>query len=157
MKIKAFTIIELTVVMLLSSIVISIAYFAFDMLTIKYLRYKKDNEVRYEMTNINSLLNHAFYISDSVIVTGNTIHAHIQSAVIDYELTPECILKYDRGITDTFHFPVSKMEYLYENEHITEGIIDQAHLEMELGDKKINTVFSKKYNADFTMNRNQNQ
>lgn len=151
MKIKAFTIIELTVVMLLSSIVISMAYFAFDILTKRYLHYKKESEIRYEMTNIQSLLSHAFFVSDSVKVSTNTLHVYTRFANIDYELLPDYIIKRDRNTIDTFHFPVVKAAYLFDNKQVDEGIIDQLHIEMEFNGKNIPAIFSKKYSADYGM------
>ena len=153
-KVKAFTIIEMTVVMLLSTVVISMAYFAFELLSKRYLKYKAQTEVYYKLTLLDQLLSKDFFLADSIKTDGEMLHTFQGNTICKYEFSQKYVVRQAASQTDTFYCKIQKHELLYNQQPILPGdIVDQLNLSLLFEEKKLDYIYSKHYDAAGQINK----
>jgi len=153
-KTKAFTVIELTVVMILSSIVISITYLSFDILQKQYRDYRESNDKIAMISKLNSLLHTDFNNSEIIIKTDAGILTNYRTKQINYEFDFGFILRKEGEITDTFFVKVDELNthYLKQGQLESERIIDELTFETKINNKMRVFHYRKIYGADILMN-----
>ncbi len=158
-RVKAFTIIEMTVVMLLSAIVISMAYFAFELLSRRYVKYKEQSEVFYKVTLLDQLLSRDFFVSDSIKSEGEILKVYKADITSDYHFGSKYVVRQFSGQTDTFYFNVEKKELLYNQQLIADGnsMTDQLNLTLLLNGKVLEYNYIKHYSAAIRINKALNE
>ena len=160
-KLKAFTIIELTVITLLSGIVISIAYFVFFILQKQYNTYDKTGKYQLEITTLSRLLTEDFQKSDSIISSSEkSLLTYKNNIVTDYKFDVNYITRSKSSVTDTFHFNTENTVLLLDEVPVSvPGIwIDELKFETNYHQKKLSFHFYKKYAvAPFISKDNHNQ
>jgi hypothetical protein len=153
-KVKAFTIIEMTVVMLLSTIVISMAYFAFELLSKRYVKYKAQTEVYYKLTLLDQLLSKDFFTADSIKAYGGNLRTFQGEVISDYEFVGHYILRRAANQTDTFYFQVVKHELLYQEMPVSsDELIDQCKLNLLFENRNLEYVYSKQDGSANSINK----
>jgi len=97
-QVKAFTLLEITLAMLISAIVLGIAYSAFSIVTKSLTRFEKRNEALATLNRLDELLRKDFYRSDYIGVDSLGIRfVRDSTKVIRYCLIPHFLIrKFDR-------------------------------------------------------------
>lgn len=161
MKLKAFTIIELTVITLLSGIVISIAYFVFFILQKQYNTYDKTSKIQLEITTLNRLLTEDFQKADSIVSSTNSAFLIYKNELVtDYKFEPNYITRNKSSVTDTFHLSTDNVSLILDEEPVSvPGIwLNELKFEANYHQKKLSFHFYKKYPvAPFITKDNQKQ
>lgn len=149
-KINAYTLMEVTVAMLLSAICIGIAYSAFDIIGNYYRTFQQKNEKADALLSIREVLSKDFQRSKLVMNTADGILLEQDSVSINYVFEADRILRQIPSLrTDTFKV-VWKDKYVgFEgNEVLEPDTIDLLKLKVTLDQHSlVPLTFYKHYSA----------
>ncbi len=149
-KINAYTLMEVTVAMLLSAICIAIAYSAFDIIGNYYRTFQQKNEKADALLSIREVLSKDFQKSKLVMNTADGILLEQDSVNINYVFEADRILRQIPSLrTDTFKV-VWKDKYVgFEGNEILEpDTIDLLRLKITLDQHSlVPLTFYKHYSA----------
>jgi len=150
MKIPAFTIIELCVVMLLSAIVTGIGFFTLDIFQGSMRKFKKDAGSVTDITLLHRLIESDFWNSKDVVCIANGFKTNSKNGTSIYTYTPDYITREQSGLTDTFYFQNEKfVRYFQKNDIDVPGLVIDAIGFNLIHKKEIHQFeFAKVYGAD---------
>jgi Tfp pilus assembly protein PilE len=161
-KVKAFTIMEVTVAMLLAAIVIGITYTAYSIISQSYIAYHNKNEDMAGLVRLDELLKKDFSHADTISKVENGIVCKIDTACVNYEFQPEYIVRHST-IIDTFKLKTTEINMLFENQPITEinnipehNRLDEVNITVLFHDEKIPYYYHKQYSSASLAERNPN-
>ncbi len=123
-KVKAFTIIEITISMLIAALVIGIAYTAYTIVNKSYLSYNNKHEEMAVLLRINELMTKDFDHADIIEKSDSGLTIIRGSNMINYVFTPDYIV-HTAGIVDTFKVKTQEISTLFENQPITNTGMDE--------------------------------
>jgi len=151
-KIRAFTLMELLVGMIISSLVIAFGYGTYSLIYKQYLSYKT---VKMEIVNIaqlNSVLNHDFATAEMISFNEHKLNIDRKNSFpLVYNFNDSIILRIDNELTDTFKIVpgniVTNFVFKEQNTAITNFSFEAKVLnEIEY------FTFTKNYSAEILMN-----
>ena len=150
-RISAFTLLELLIGMILSSIVIGFCYTSYSIIHKQYLNYNTIKRQNTAAIQLNSILNTDFinaeyimYDTDKLIFNSeNKVHLH-------YEFKENYILRVDNGLTDTFMFaPLNIITgYLKESTKLSLAMADEFSFGAIIHGELEHFHFIKEYSAE---------
>lgn len=149
-RVAAYTILEMTIAMLLAAITIGITYTAFSMIGQSYKRFDKDNKEHASFVLVDKLLQKDIQGAVLVSSTLEGIDIRDSNGSISYKFTVDYILRDQYEISrDTFHIPNRDMRVLFENEEIrTEGLpVDHIAFFVTLNSREFPLVYHKYYSS----------
>jgi hypothetical protein len=152
-RIKSYTVIEMLVVMLISSLSIGITYTCYTIFSNHYLTYKKSSDELANYILLDKLLTKDISASKKTEKTPEGICCIFQKENICYEFYDSYILR--KGIdTDTFSMiaaesPVFKR--LGKIENIPGALIQEINLVAVYKGEKLYFYYSKNYGANILM------
>jgi hypothetical protein len=159
-KIQAFTIMEITITMLISAIVTGITYTAFSIITRSYHVFDSRHKDMAAVLRLDELLQKDFSRAEIVLKDTDGIALRDDSfRVIKYRFNPDYTLRI--GITvDTFKVQSDSISTTFENS-IVSGMrsteeanrLDELALNIVLQDKKIPYHYRKIYSSANLINR----
>lgn len=151
MKIKAYTLMEVTVAMLLSAICISICYTAYYIITGYYTSFYQKNKTASEVLSLRHMLEGDFSKSRLVFRTEEGVMVQVDTMKIYYAFTEHAILrKFGTLPSDTFKLQSTDLTSHFERQEVLDtGIIDQLNFKVFLAEKlavpiQANTFYSAK-------------
>lgn len=151
-KLKAFTLMELLVAMVLSAIVIASAGLGYQFMMERYGNYKKANDEVLELATFYAVLNNDMQVADEVVVAGEEVECRKDSSVVVYGFGADWVVRVQgsafsvqgelaSGIVDTFKVGINEVKTMaIENT----GLVEQLSLETEGS----TLVVNKEYGAD---------
>jgi len=153
-KLKAFTILELMVTMIISSLVIGIIYTSYDFIGKQFISYKVVNEEITEAMTSNSLINRD--INDAGYIQKTTGGIHIiykKEKSLNYIFEVQYVIREINNVRDTFSIPIFNVEMrlLNEKQLQTGGLIDELLLTTQVTGETQQFRFKKQYAADVLM------
>jgi type II secretory pathway component PulJ len=153
-KFSAFTIMEVTVSMLIAAIAIAITYTAYSIISRSYRSYDQKNKKIAELIRADKLLKQDFMLADKISRTGQGIILESEQGVIRYEFTDSCILRDQYSLrVDTFPLKANQYVPLFENLESDIGErLDHLNLQTTWEGQRINFSYSKVYSAEDLMN-----
>ena len=156
-KLKAFTIIELCVVMLLSAIVTGIGFFTLDIFQGSVRKYKKDAGALSDITLLHRLLTQDIWKSSEVSCIRDGIRANGKNGIASYHFYPDFIIREKNELIDTFAFQNDKLLLKFQKHEISvPGMLaDEISFHLTHKDELHPFIFSKTYGADVLMKYNQ--
>ena len=152
-KIKAFTIIELVVVMILSGIIIGIVYSAYQIVNSQYGNYIKANKRITSEAVLTMLLNKDFASAHFIKKEGERIFFFdAENKVNTYRFEDDFIIRNSNAVVDTFFIPTLNIEMLFlsQAQGSYNGMIDELYFESAAVEGQI-FRFKKLYAADVLM------
>lgn len=159
-KVAAFSLLEMLVVMVLSSIIVGIIYFAFFTVTV----YQKTLENKYQhiedINFINSGLTNDFDRSDSIVMLNEQeIICYLKhtNTNVQYSFFNSTIYRRQDTRIDSTACTVSGVQMLFRNHTVIKGIIDEVRLETILLEGSATLVFYKPYDAAALIKKNYEQ
>ncbi|MBB6273342.1 Tfp pilus assembly protein PilE [Pedobacter cryoconitis] len=149
-KVFAFTIMEVTVAMLISGLVITICYTAYGLIQGYYIRFGEKNKTSSLVLDLKHVLERDFFKAAYVIRTDEGMVVQQDSLVVDYTFNDKQILREIKGLhTDTFAIPAQKMAFYFEGHEVkVADTVDQINLELQMNkDTKVPVQINKYYSS----------
>lgn len=150
-QISAFTLLELLIGMILSSIVIGFCYTGYSIIHKQYLNYNTIKRQNTSAIQLNSILNTDFINAESIMYGTDKLILNSDNKVqLQYEFKQDYILRSANGLTDTFIFsPVNiKPEYLKESTSLPLAIINEFSFDAVILGELEHFHFVKEYSAE---------
>ena len=149
-KLPAFTIIEVTIAMVIAGISIAIAFTAYRLVSQSYKQYDDKNKKLAEAMLLNKLLSKDFLQSQQVISTVDGLLLKMPGGEINYHFQPEFILRDQYGLeTDTFFIAASQPHCLFKGNDAAEGdLTDQLTFSARVRDESLAYGFNKEYSSE---------
>ena len=153
-KLKAFTVMELAVAMLISGVVLSIAYNSMDVfgrLSRKFYSNQKGNA---EIMMLDDLLRKDFEVSTLILKSGNGILCKKESMNIKYEWLPDMIIR-TIDLPDTFFVKNDGVSVLFMNEqqNLEGGMVDNLQFEKIEDGEELLFVYNKNISPETLLNQ----
>ena len=149
-KLRAYTILEVTVAMLLSAVSIAIAYTAFSILNKSYKGFDSRNKELAEFVLADKLLKRDFSEAKRLTRSETGIIMQLDSGIISYDFNEEYILRDQYGLrTDTLHLATIERRFTFEQEESNvDSLVDKVQLNTVAGKEPVSLVYSKMYSAE---------
>jgi len=162
-RLPAFTIMELTVAMLISAIVIAITYTAFGMLNSSYITYNAKHNEMSVLIRLDELLKKDFIKADDIYQDQDGVRFLINQQPIIYRFQTEHVIRIST-ITDTFKVASDGLVLLFESLPLpSESSTDQEHNRIDelsfsliYQKEKFPYHYIKQYSSENLINRNSN-
>lgn len=148
-KIAAFTLMEVTIAMLIAAIAIGITYTAYHIISGTYQNYTKKQESLSAYTAADKLLKTDFMLSKAIVKTTEGLQLEFESGQVIYNFKDGKIVRDQFGLrTDTFDLAVTDVQFQFEKEEAIEAdTVDQLSFQSKLEGENIPQVYIKRYSA----------
>lgn len=149
-RLSAFTILEVTIAMLLAAITIGIAYTAYTVVGRSYSEYDRKNKKAAEFVLLNKLLKKDIAESEKALQLGEGISLESTQGTIQYAFSPGFITRNQHELqTDTFYVKNNSLLMTFEDKPTEEGdLTDKVSFIADLEGRSITLVFSKRYSSE---------
>jgi type II secretory pathway component PulJ len=150
-KLPAFTIMEVTIAMLVSAILIAIVYTAFAIVSRSYSGFVFKNEEAAGLVQLDLLLKRDFRRADLITRTDSGIVLKNDKDVTRYMFETNDIVRIN-GITDTFKVKTDHTAMLFEQQAVDitsdkPALVDELNLDLVFQNEKIRLRYYKPYSA----------
>jgi len=148
-KVPAFTLMEVTIAMLIAGIAIAITFTTYRVVSGSYAGFtRKQNELAGFVT-LDKLLKQDFMAAIKVLKTAEGLTMQMEGGLINYRVEPSFILRDQFSLrTDTFKLLINEPGFSFENEAVEEGqVIDQFGFETSVQGQLITNHYQKLYSA----------
>ena len=161
-RIKAFTILEVTITMLIAGLLIGITYTSYSIIIQSYHSFTSKNDDMAVLVTLDHLLKRDFTRADIITKTPNGINLAGAGNVVDYQFTPDFVIRSATRI-DTFKVQTRDMNTSFENSPISEitdteeqSRVDQLDFTLIFQNEKIPYHYHKLYSSVNLIQRNPN-
>jgi Tfp pilus assembly protein PilE len=160
-RVKAFTIMEITIAMLLAAIVIAITYTVYMIVVRSYSSYNAKSSNMAVLIRLDELLRKDFEKNEMIQRTETGLLCTQRGKVVTYEFMPKAIIR-SSGIIDTFEVTTETINSFFEDRPVSgstmseEGRIDELQLLLVFGEKKITNTYFKHYSSENLIQRKTN-
>lgn len=158
-RIPAFTIIEVTIAMLLSALVIGIAYTVFSIVTRSYHSYQEKHQAMAAVLRLDELLQKDFLRAEIILKDTDGIAFKKENQVIKYHFDKGYVLRTGTTI-DTLKVQADSITTSFENGRIgsvnnvpEQNRLDQLDMIVMLQKEKIPYYYHKVYSSVNLINR----
>lgn len=154
-KIRAFTLLELLIGMIISSIVIGFCYLSYSIIYKQYMSYKILKMEIVETIQFNSILNTDFIKAETVLFHENKLSFNSTYKLpLQYDFNDKYILRKDGETIDTFRLATTNVlpKYLLEPEQLTNIIVSGFSFEANVLGELEHFQFTKNYSAETMIN-----
>lgn len=150
-KIAAFTLLEILIGMIISSIVIGFCYTGYSVIYKQYLNYNAIKRQNTTAMQLNSVLNNDFvnaefvrFELDKLIVNSNS------NKELYYRFNENYILRRDKGLIDTFMLAALNItpEYFTENEQLQDRLLNSFSFDVSVLGETEHFHFVKEYSSE---------
>jgi type II secretory pathway component PulJ len=162
-RLPAFTIMELTVAMLISAIVIAITFTAYSMVSSSYIDYTKKHNELAVLIRLDELLKKDFNKAGAVYKEQDGIKIINDKQIVKYRFEGEQVLR-TAVITDTFKVAASNLAFSFENTSLLIELstneeynrVDELGFNVSYKEQNFPYHYSKQYSSENLINRNLN-
>ncbi|WP_423147020.1 PulJ/GspJ family protein [Rubrolithibacter danxiaensis] len=153
-KIKAYTILELTIAMLISAIVIGIAFSSYTILNKLYHVFNSKNKSITEFSLTNKILRKDFLQAKRIMKTESGIQTIDDKGIVSYRFLKDYILRNQYDIrTDTLRLLNEYVVCSFENREASIGdIVDRLNFSTKIDNQVIMLDFIKEYSSEDLIN-----
>ena len=157
-NLKAFTLLEMLVVMVLTGIVFGIGYTTYDLMHKQFAQYESHHEELLRLEQLKTLLKTDFFEARKITKNHSGIRIEQMEETIAYLFENEHIIRLKMGVNDTFHYPTGEVNMFYEKQRqdFQEALIDQLSVEVVYKGQSQTLSFLKKYDAALKMSQELN-
>lgn len=148
-KIPAFTLMEVTIAMLIAGIAIAITFTAYRIVSGSYIGFSKKQQELAGFVTLDKLLKQDFMAAGKVLKSADGLVMQMEGGLISYQVDPAFILRDQFSLrTDTFKLAINEPGFSFENEEAIEGeAIDQFGFETLVQGQLIPVRYQKLYSA----------
>jgi len=150
-KLKAFTLLELVIGMIIGSLVTGFCYSAYSIVSRQYISYKKTRKEITAAMDLNTLLSSDFLDAKSIRYTDNMLHIEKgNGSSPDYLFVDSAVIRTFITRSDTFYVkPVDiKSAFFNEENNETTWLINEFSFNGNVVDESQHFHFYKKYSAE---------
>lgn len=153
-KLKAYTIVEMIVTMLITSVTISIAYSSFRIINGQFGQYKTRSHRNYELVLLDKFMMKDFTNALRIIKNADGYSCQYQDKIINYEFEDSFILR-KSNLTDTFKLKIvePKFYFMNEEEFVPGSLIDKVEFTGIIEDESLPFLYKKEYGADILLEK----
>jgi Tfp pilus assembly protein PilE len=159
-RFAAFTIMEVTITMIISAILIGITYTAFSIFSRSYHGFGLKNQDMAMVLRLNELLQRDFDRADIVLKEADGIALKAPARVIRYRFAPDYFVRTGVAI-DTFKIKTDSVITSFDGSVINEPAeydevnrLDELDIQLLLQNEKIPYHYHKVYSSENLINRN---
>jgi len=155
-RLAAFTIMELIIVMLLSTLIFGMALTAFQIMQRLYRQYDELSTETTTLDRFRALLAYDVEQATSLHYTENQLILKSTARTLHYQFQKEAIVRKDAtpsSLADTLWTAASKIECTWQKGPVQEGPIDQIALTLFLFEKPLVLQFCKSLDAAYYINK----
>lgn len=137
MKLKAFTMTEALVVMLLAVLIALAAFSSLQMMTSMTATTQQESIDYWQIHNGNIILKEDFDDAHSIVIDDNYLSLENKKGSIDYVLEPPYLIRNTTGIEsrpDTIVKQISNFTAQYQGTKVDYGWIDQLTIQVSISD-----------------------
>lgn len=149
-RVKAYTLMEVTIAMLLAGIVIMITYTVYTIVIRAYGAYNRKNIEVATQLRLDELIKKDFAKSAVILRTDSGMVCKTESGAVIYKIAPALIIR-TYGITDSFNVRLDNVTFSYEEKVIEAGkdsaLIDGLRLAMRFRNDLNSYYYHKHYSA----------
>ncbi len=151
-QLKAFTLLELLIVMLLSSLVLAVAYLALQLVNAQYLHFSRNTEETVALSVLRTQLAKDLERTSIVWRRGGCLvlekYAVLDnSARVEYCFQDSLLLRRQEQLTDTFRFAATAIVFSWEGAEQSQGPVDQISFNGKLNGESYPFLYRKDYDA----------
>ena len=148
-KIPAFTLMEVTITMLIAAVAISITYTAYRIISGTYLNYSKKQDRIAAFTLADRLLKKDFLSADHILKTTEGLNFQSSGGIISYLFRDSCLMRSQHALqTDTFKIPVTAASFTFEHAAAADDtMVDQLEYETQLEGQPTILTYRKLYSS----------
>jgi prepilin-type N-terminal cleavage/methylation domain-containing protein len=148
-KVASFTLIEVTIAMLIASVLISVTYTAYTIVAKLYIDFTAKQEKASMVTSLNKLMNMDFISAEKIIKTPDGFQVNSKIGKIHYTVTKDFVVRDQFALrTDTFSISIPKEVYYFQKQQVeSDGIIDEVRLSIFLSGYVIPLNCYKQYSS----------
>ncbi|MGY3214541.1 PulJ/GspJ family protein [Mucilaginibacter sp. HD30] len=158
-RVQAFTIMEVTVAMLLAAIVIAITYTVYTIIIRSYTSYNVKNSNMAVLISLDELLRKDFEKAENINKTERGLSCTNKDKVTTYEFNPNAVIR-TSGTTDTFKVKVQAISILFEHAPVSESAtndegtrVDEMQADLFFDGTKITNGYHKQYSSQNLIQR----
>jgi prepilin-type N-terminal cleavage/methylation domain-containing protein len=146
-KLRAFTLMELMIGMIVSSIVTGMCYSGYMLISRQYQDYHKLKEQVNESMQLYTVLANDIAKSRSVLYANEHLQLEGDSVSLNYFFTDDCILRNVNEITDTFRYAATDIQAVPVAEKGNAGLIQTFSFSVKMFDEATTFLYTKQYDA----------
>jgi len=161
-RVKAFTIMEVVIAMLLAAIVIAITYTVYTIVVKSYGSYNIKHGNMAALVRLDELLRKDFEKAEIISKTETGLSCSSGEREVIYEFATDGIVR-TSGITDTFKVHIQTANYFFEQVPVgdpasgtEESRIDELKLELLFEENTISNNYTKNYSSANLIQRKSN-
>ncbi|WP_158829371.1 PulJ/GspJ family protein [Mucilaginibacter lacusdianchii] len=125
-RLPAFTILELTIAMLISAVVVAITYTAYNMISGAYQGFTKKHNEMAVMIRLDELLRKDFFKAAHIAYRQDSLVLELSAQTVRYHFEPERVIR-TSGIQDTFRVQIEKPKLFFEHGAVMSDGIDESN------------------------------
>lgn len=148
--IKAYTLIEMIIVMIISAIIVSMAYIVYTRVNVIAMNLKNSFNSHYQVALLDKLIYADFQQADKVIKTAEGFICEFDHETHEYQLSDR-IIRIQRSQIDTFSF-IQDVNYDFEYTNANNYVIKSFKIKGLYLDEEIVLWYMKEYGADIMVN-----
>lgn len=149
-KLSGFTLIELVVVMGLTSIVVGIIYSIFSIISTQFQNNQSSSTQYNELSLFRMMMNEEFRTSDSIHFQNHILVLHQADSTIQYTMDEQSIIREINGRIDSLAVNVYDVQMIAHPKKTT--LIQQAEFHIQTDTDSLRLIFYKNYAADAFLN-----
>lgn len=148
-RVPAFTLMEVTIAMLIAAIAIGITFTAYRIVSGSYIGFSKKQEELAGFVRLDKLLKQDFMAARNVLKSSDGMVLELEGGLIRYQIDPAFILRDQFSLrTDTFKLVVGKAGFSFENNDVEDGqLMDQFGFETVVQGQMVPLHYLKIYSA----------
>jgi hypothetical protein len=159
-KLKAFTIMEVTIVMLVSAIVIAITYTAFSIVNRSLRAFNRQHQDMAIVLQLDRVLRIDIDRAELMLRDTDGVILKNSSRTIKYQFVSDYVLRKELSI-DTFKVKIDSISTTFENKQVNvteerqdESRVDELDVNIHLQNENIPYYYHKQYSSENLINRN---
>ena len=152
-RLKAFTILEVMVTMVISTIVIGGGFSAYEMSVKQYKLYEHISSVMNQVSAFHSVFERDIADSKTILARDRAIECIQKDKTVWYEFRGDYILRNLTSARDTFHVENDSLLLSFKNTEQSNvgGLVDRVKVRISLKGEKQSIIINKLYGADCIM------
>lgn len=148
-KIAAFTLMEVTIAMLIAGIAIAITFTTYRIVSGSYVGFSKKQDELAGFVRLDKLLKQDFLAARDIVKSPEGLVMQMESGLIRYQVDPAFILRDQFSLrTDTFKLAINSPGFFFEHNVVEDGeTIDQFCFETVVQGQLVPLHYLKLYSA----------
>lgn len=153
-KIKAFTLMELLIGMIIGCIVVALGYSTYNIIFKQYSAYKAIKNKVVEIMQLNTVMNNDFTTADFITFSDNKLILNNRDTLLEYYFNDSYIIRTNNTFADTFQLKTTN--FLVKSVDSTElnatDMLTNFNFDMLVSGDTQHVTFTKNYSAETLMN-----